>query len=179
MLKKINLVPGVGETSFEISVFQKKLRNLALFLTGFFVVSSIIVFFIIYKFNSELEGLGQKINLAEGKIKSQIIKEGSLLVLKNRLGFSEKVIKNRTGLIGIIDYLRSSSPEGVRLEVIESTSKSSLRIGISALSLNVLDEFINNISSPEFKKKLIYLNMSSITRSENGAYSLVIELTKA
>lgn len=178
MEKKINLIPSEEKADQDLAKLQKRFKNLAIFLTVAFTGVSLAVFITFSNFNSQLKNLSSKISQTEIDIKSQSQKEGYLLVLKDRLAVIDQILSSRAGVAQILLDLQSLSPEGVRFDIIDTSTSKNLRVTASAYNLLTLNELVEKVSDQNFKKSFSFFGMSSIAKLENGSYTFIMEMVK-
>lgn len=176
---QINLIPGEERASFEIGGLIKKLKFSAIFLLSLFIIASGITFLFFFRLSNQNKEILNKISQTEKKIDSFQSREANLLVLKDRLSLARKIIESREGNINIITNLNQISSAAISFDLIESQGRGVLKANVSSPDLLAMNRFVTVISGPDFTKDFSSLEISSISRSEEGYYTFVLEAIKA
>lgn len=171
----INLIPGEEKASFDVIELLRKLRFLASFLGGSFLLVVLVLAVLFLRTNSYLKDLSSKISTTESQIKSLQPREADLLIIKNRLGLAQKIINDRQGSIEVLEKFLKVKPQEIGFEKVESTKKKKVLITVSSPDLVALNKFMSIISQPDFTKDFKKIEVSSITRLEKGSYAFVLD----
>lgn len=175
---KINLIPGEERSRLDFSLLAKRLKVLATFLLLVFIGIAGLTFLQFFRLRNDTQSINEKIILAEKSILSLQLREQDLTKLKNRLQLAQKIIELRRGNIEVLRKFDDLSSQTIFFEIAESKGRGELVLMVSSPDLLGLNQFMTDISKPEFTQDFEKLEVSSISRSEKGDYSFILEAIK-
>jgi len=165
----INLIPGEEKASFEVIILAKKFKTYALFSLIVFLIVILGYFIAFFRMNSHLKSLSQKISQAEAKINSYKSLESDLVLVKDRLVKIKKIFSTQKRKIEALKKIKEVSPPEIVFRSIESSSKE-LKISVTSSDLGAIKRFTERISNPEFEKIFKKIEISAVSRVEEGNY---------
>ncbi|HNP89450.1 MAG: hypothetical protein BWY24_00365 [Microgenomates group bacterium ADurb.Bin219] len=175
---KINLIPGEERSRLDLSLWAKRLKTLAVSLLAVFTGLSGLVFLQYFRLRNDTETVNAKIIQAEKSILGLQLREQDLSKLKNRLQLAQKIMGLRRGNVEILKKFDELSSKTIIFETVESKGKGELSLMVTSPDLLGLNQFMTEISRPEFTQNFDKLEVSSVSRSEDGDYSFILDALK-